>query len=158
MCAKLQGFTYSGGLLRHEREVHNKHGGPKEKLQCPFEDCKRHEGNGFTRRENLNEHIRRVHEKTKGDVPDHPETEIATAWSKTDTPPQIAPSTSRKREWNEMLSPEPSDGDKGDVHGEVKRLRAEIDLIREERDRLRGELISMRAASRTPPTGGFRPM
>lgn len=61
-CAKLQGFTYSGGLLRHEREVHGKHGGPKAQLMCPFEDCKRHSGKGFTRKENLNEHIRRVHE------------------------------------------------------------------------------------------------
>ena len=25
-CEKLPGFTYSGGLLRHEREVHGKHG------------------------------------------------------------------------------------------------------------------------------------
>ncbi|KAK5111061.1 hypothetical protein LTR85_012280 [Meristemomyces frigidus] len=61
-CAKLQGFTYSGGLLRHEREVHNKHGGTKNTLMCPHEDCKRHVGKGFTRKENLNEHIRRVHE------------------------------------------------------------------------------------------------
>jgi len=61
-CAKLQGFTYSGGLLRHEREVHGKHGGPKAQLMCPHEDCKRHSGKGFTRKENLNEHIRRVHE------------------------------------------------------------------------------------------------
>ncbi|KAK3704017.1 hypothetical protein LTR37_014121 [Vermiconidia calcicola] len=60
-CAKLQGFTYSGGLLRHEREVHGKHGGPKAQLICPYEDCKRHSGKGFTRKENLNEHIRRVH-------------------------------------------------------------------------------------------------
>lgn len=61
-CAKLQGFTYSGGLLRHEREVHGKHGGPKAQLRCPHEDCKRHTGKGFTRKENLNEHIRRVHQ------------------------------------------------------------------------------------------------
>lgn len=61
-CAKLQGFTYSGGLLRHEREVHGKHGGPKAQLMCPYDDCKRHTGKGFTRKENLNEHIRRVHE------------------------------------------------------------------------------------------------
>ena len=61
-CAKLQGFTYSGGLLRHEREVHGKHGGPKAQLICPYEDCKRHSGKGFTRKENLNEHIRRVHQ------------------------------------------------------------------------------------------------
>lgn len=67
-CAKLQGFTYSGGLLRHEREVHNKHGGPKERLRCPYVDCKRHDGNGFTRKENLNEHIRRVHEKRRTDT------------------------------------------------------------------------------------------
>lgn len=60
-CAKLQGFTYSGGLLRHEREVHGKHGGPKTQLICPYPDCKRHSGKGFTRKENLNEHIRRVH-------------------------------------------------------------------------------------------------
>ena len=60
-CAKLQGFTYSGGLLRHEREVHNKHGGPKAQLMCPYEDCKRHAGKGFTRKENLAEHVRRVH-------------------------------------------------------------------------------------------------
>lgn len=61
-CAKLQGFTYSGGLLRHEREVHGKHGGPKSQLMCPFMDCKRHTGKGFTRKENLNEHLRRVHQ------------------------------------------------------------------------------------------------
>ncbi|KAI5369225.1 putative Zinc finger C2H2-type [Septoria linicola] len=61
-CAKLQGFTYSGGLLRHEREVHGKHGGPKAQLMCPFADCKRHSGKGFTRKENLNEHLRRVHQ------------------------------------------------------------------------------------------------
>lgn len=60
-CAKLQGFTYSGGLLRHEREVHGKHGGPKAALMCPHPDCKRHSGKGFTRKENLNEHLRRVH-------------------------------------------------------------------------------------------------
>ncbi|RMZ27501.1 hypothetical protein D0859_08426 [Hortaea werneckii] len=69
-CAKLQGFTYSGGLLRHEREVHGKHGGPKAALMCPFEDCKRHSGKGFTRKENLNEHIRRVHE-SKGQAAPH---------------------------------------------------------------------------------------
>jgi hypothetical protein len=64
-CAKLQGFTYSGGLLRHEREVHNKHGGPKAALVCPHTECKRHSGKGFTRKENLNEHIRRVHGENK---------------------------------------------------------------------------------------------
>ncbi|KAH7633236.1 hypothetical protein B0T09DRAFT_355218 [Sordaria sp. MPI-SDFR-AT-0083] len=60
-CEKLPGFTYSGGLLRHEREVHGKHGGPKNPLHCPHESCKRATGKGFSRLENLNEHLRRVH-------------------------------------------------------------------------------------------------
>jgi len=77
-CAKLQGFTYSGGLLRHEREVHGKHGGPKAQLMCPHEDCKRHAGKGFTRKENLNEHIRRVH-NGKG-VPDLHEDPVTAAF------------------------------------------------------------------------------
>lgn len=63
-CEKLQGFTYSGGLLRHEREVHKMHGGTKKALFCPFNDCKRSSGAGFTRKENLAEHIRRVHRRT----------------------------------------------------------------------------------------------
>lgn len=66
-CGKLQGFTYSGGLLRHEREVHGKHGGPKTQLRCPYTDCKRHTGKGFTRKENLSEHIRRVHRSKSQD-------------------------------------------------------------------------------------------
>ena len=66
-CSKLQGFTYSGGLLRHEREVHKKHGGPRESLMCPFKDCKRSTGAGFTRKENLNEHLRRVHRRVDDD-------------------------------------------------------------------------------------------
>jgi len=60
-CEKLPGFTYSGGLLRHEREVHHKHGGPRKQLNCPHQTCKRHHGKGFSRQENLNEHLRRVH-------------------------------------------------------------------------------------------------
>ncbi len=60
-CEKLPGFTYSGGLLRHEREVHGKHGGPKNTVNCPYANCKRHTGKGFSRQENLNEHLRRVH-------------------------------------------------------------------------------------------------
>ncbi|KAI1207290.1 uncharacterized protein F4807DRAFT_435190 [Annulohypoxylon truncatum] len=65
-CEKLAGFTYSGGLLRHEREVHGKHGGPRNPLNCPHGNCKRHEGKGFSRMENLNEHLRRVHTPNEG--------------------------------------------------------------------------------------------
>ena len=31
---------------------------------CPFAKCRRHDGKGFTRKENLNEHLRRVHQVT----------------------------------------------------------------------------------------------
>ncbi|KAI9729451.1 MAG: hypothetical protein M1834_006832 [Cirrosporium novae-zelandiae] len=60
-CSKMQGFTYSGGLLRHMREVHMKDVGQKKRLMCPFSDCNRSTGHGFTRKENLNEHLRRRH-------------------------------------------------------------------------------------------------
>ena len=60
-CEKILGFTYSGGLLRHQREVHRQHGGPKASCMCPHRDCKRSTGTGFSRRENLTEHLRRVH-------------------------------------------------------------------------------------------------
>ncbi|KAI1676360.1 hypothetical protein KJE20_14063 [Pyrenophora tritici-repentis] len=62
-CKKLQGFTYSGGLLRHEREIHKMHGGTRKSLFCLLPDCKRSSGAGFTRKENLAEHIRRVHRR-----------------------------------------------------------------------------------------------
>lgn len=65
-CEKLLGFTYSGGLLRHQREVHKMHGGTKEALFCPVKECKRSSGPGFTRKENLNEHMRRVHRRASG--------------------------------------------------------------------------------------------
>jgi hypothetical protein len=73
-CEKLQGFTYSGGLLRHQREVHKMHGGTKESLHCPYENCKRNSGSGFTRKENLSEHVRRVHRRdTDGsEIPGQP--------------------------------------------------------------------------------------
>ncbi|KAI0903008.1 hypothetical protein F4824DRAFT_473923 [Ustulina deusta] len=60
-CENIPGFTYSGGLLRHEREVHRKHGGPKNPLYCPHKGCKRHKNSSFARLENLNEHLRRCH-------------------------------------------------------------------------------------------------
>lgn len=60
-CEKILGFTYQGGLLRHEREVHKRHGGPKASCMCPYKDCNRSTGTGFSRRENLLEHLRRRH-------------------------------------------------------------------------------------------------
>jgi hypothetical protein len=67
-CEKLQGFTYSGGLLRHQREVHKMHGGTRKPMYCPEPNCKRNSGSGFTRKENLHEHIRRVHRRDGAEI------------------------------------------------------------------------------------------
>ncbi|KAI2624884.1 hypothetical protein GGR54DRAFT_539779 [Hypoxylon sp. NC1633] len=64
-CKNNLGFTYSGGLSRHGREVHGTGGGPPKSLLCPHKNCKRHEGKAFSRPENLNEHLRRVHTADK---------------------------------------------------------------------------------------------
>jgi hypothetical protein len=40
------------------------YGGNSKTLFCPVNDCKRSSGVGFTRKENLAEHIRRVHRRT----------------------------------------------------------------------------------------------
>ncbi|KEF58428.1 uncharacterized protein A1O9_06354 [Exophiala aquamarina CBS 119918] len=60
-CELNPGFTYSGGLLRHQREVHKMHLSTKQPLYCPFPNCNRSSGTGFTRKENLEEHKRRRH-------------------------------------------------------------------------------------------------
>ena len=49
-CELNPGFTYSGGLLRHQREVHKIHLSTKQPLFCPFPNCHRSSGLGFTRK------------------------------------------------------------------------------------------------------------
>ena len=138
-CAKLQGFTYSGGLLRHEREVHGKHGGPKSQLMCPHEDCKRHTGKGFTRKENLNEHIRRVHQSRELQSQTNPlrrdGTDVMPGAEEAQTPASRAsemmdpedpnsPVLKRRRYMPEMSERSASE-DVEDMKQELKRLRAE---------------------------------
>ncbi|KAF7513369.1 hypothetical protein GJ744_009790 [Endocarpon pusillum] len=60
-CDKVQGFTYSGGLLRHQREVHRKNNSIGRELYCPVPNCNRSSHQPFTRQENLKEHMRRRH-------------------------------------------------------------------------------------------------
>lgn len=60
-CAKLKGFTSSSGLVRHEREVHTRHGGPREVLRCPIVECRRHIGRDFSRMDGLVKHLAAVH-------------------------------------------------------------------------------------------------
>ncbi|KIL96604.1 hypothetical protein FAVG1_01348 [Fusarium avenaceum] len=121
-CENLPGFTYSGGLLRHEREVHGKHGGPKNTVNCPHPNCKRHTGKGFSRQENLNEHLRRVHTNPDGTTP----------------PADI------------VQSPEDNDSERAgmkrkrhsSVQGneELMELREEIKRVREENEKLKAEM------------------
>jgi hypothetical protein len=111
-CEKLPGFTYSGGLLRHEREVHNKHGGPRKQLNCPHLNCKRHTGKGFSRQENLNEHLRRVH--TDAGMQDGEVTEE-----------EEETKTGHKRK--RVAAPR---GTSDDLRDEMKRLKAENEELR----------------------------
>ncbi|KAL9101467.1 MAG: hypothetical protein Q9187_009245, partial [Circinaria calcarea] len=61
-CKGLLGFTYQGGLTRHQREVHRERDDPKApSFLCPHQDCKRSTGLGFSRKDNFEEHLKRVH-------------------------------------------------------------------------------------------------
>lgn len=121
-CENLPGFTYSGGLLRHEREVHGKHGGPKNTVNCPHPNCKRHTGKGFSRQENLNEHLRRVHTNPDGTTP--PGDSIASP----DDNDSERSGMKRKR--------------RNSGHGadELTELREEIKRVREENDKLKNDM------------------
>lgn len=121
-CEKLPGFTYSGGLLRHEREVHGKHGGPKNSFNCPHPNCKRHTGKGFSRLENLNEHLRRVHTQNGNGVPNGT-TEVETDDAASDT---AAVGQKRKRD------PDESNG--------IAELREELKRVRQENEELRRQV------------------
>ena len=118
-----RGFTYSGGLHRHQREVHNQHGGPKARCMCPYQDCKRSTGQGFSRRENLQEHIRRVHR----DIP----TENKPAPPEEPALPEAGESRKRKRRADDVDDDPDAENDGGEqspqnLRQEVKKLRKEL--------------------------------
>ena len=138
-CEKIRGFTYSGGLLRHQREVHGQHGGPKAQCMCPHPDCKRSIGRGFTRKENLFEHLRRVHKPTE----DSQEPTIsATAPASTIEPGANSSQEGRKRKRLEEEGEDRS-GDR-DLQKQIKRLRREL---QQSNDRLKSlEEIVARSA------------
>lgn len=60
-CSRLKGFTYAGGLKRHQMQIHKTHGAAQ--FYCPHAGCGRAEGEGqpFTRKENRADHLRRRH-------------------------------------------------------------------------------------------------
>ncbi|PHH75965.1 hypothetical protein CDD82_4202 [Ophiocordyceps australis] len=123
-CEKIPGFTYWGGLMRHEREVHRKHGGPRVKVYCPHPNCKRHSGNGFSRQENLTEHLRRVHMNQAGPLP--PRRADSPAGDSSDSS-----SLARKRRLSAVSLDEADE-----MRVEIKRLRVENKLLRAQVARL----------------------
>lgn len=153
-CEKIQGFTYSGGLLRHEREVHGKHGGPKKKLLCPHVNCKRSSGKGFSRQENLSEHLRRVHtsagpiqmESPGSENTENSTSDVATAafaaLNSAMSPANLnnnpaEPAHKRKRSIDDDVGRgnDETDGDDRpyeEVRADNKRLRKENDELRQE--------------------------
>lgn len=149
-CSKLNGFTYSGGLLRHEREVHRMHGGTGKPLFCSEPNCKRASGsgNGFTRRENLQEHMRRVHRRTSTSTSGAQVTGAAS--HETDSERQETPSATslrlpifaHKRKQSEdtddgLLSPQ----------AEIRQLRRELssrdDWIKKQEDKLKEQGLQL---------------
>lgn len=121
-CENLPGFTYSGGLLRHEREVHGKHGGPKNTVNCPHPNCKRHTGKGFSRQENLNEHLRRVHTNMEGVL----------------SPGEIVQSPDDNE--SEKAGMKRKRRSSGTAADELTELREEIKRVREENEKLKADM------------------
>jgi hypothetical protein len=58
-CKVKQGFTNSFSLTRHQREVHQ--ASIAKRVFCPVLNCRRSAGSGFTRKQNRDEHVRRLH-------------------------------------------------------------------------------------------------
>ncbi|KAL8850630.1 MAG: hypothetical protein Q9221_004416 [Calogaya cf. arnoldii] len=134
-CEKIRGFTYSGGLSRHQREVHRQHGGPKASYMCPHSDCKRSTGSGFSRKENLQEHLRRVHRHT-GDV-EVDKTASQDKSIRVPAEPMVAQPKKRKRENDDDDDDDETEENnnlKEDLSAQVKRLRREL---QEKDERLR---------------------
>lgn len=137
-CDKIQGFTYSGGLLRHQREVHKKHTDAKKPLMCPYADCNRSAGNGFTRQENLREHLRRRHMHTDDGGP---QVVVESPWDRAHELEGLRanslPAAGIKRRHDSPNGDFPETDENGsELHNEVKRLRREV----EEKDRRLEEL------------------
>ena len=124
----LKGFTYPGGLSRHEREVHKKHG-PQTLFMCRDQECKR-SSNGFTREENLKQHVERVHKKKD---------KVAS-----DDEVRLAGGNKRRRNVEGDYNDEDEDGGR-----QRKRMRREMpwDFMEESRE-MKDELRDLRAELR----------
>lgn len=155
-CEKLPGFTYSGGLLRHQREVHNLHGGPRKQLNCPHPTCKRFSGKGFSRQENLNEHLRRVH-TDGGELQAHMQNAVMSivtangggggAGEETEDEGDARVGMKRKRNINS------EDSSNADIRAEMARLRAENEELRKQSSNMQQQIVQLQ----NMVGGGFHP-
>ncbi|OAX83638.1 hypothetical protein ACJ72_02007 [Emergomyces africanus] len=67
-------FSSNACLFRHEREAHGMHGHGENPHLCHFSSCERSvPGNGFPRRWNLHDHMKRVHDYTSSERVSSPE-------------------------------------------------------------------------------------
>ncbi|KLJ06719.1 hypothetical protein EMPG_17781 [Blastomyces silverae] len=67
-------FSSNACLFRHEREAHGMHGHGENPHLCHFSACERSvPGNGFPRRWNLHDHMKRVHDYTSSERVSSPE-------------------------------------------------------------------------------------
>ncbi|EXJ82608.1 hypothetical protein A1O3_06421 [Capronia epimyces CBS 606.96] len=63
-------FSSNACLFRHEREAHGLHNHGLNPFLCKFPDCDRaRDGNGFPRRWNQRDHMKRVHDYVEEDSP-----------------------------------------------------------------------------------------
>ncbi|PGH06327.1 hypothetical protein AJ79_06570 [Helicocarpus griseus UAMH5409] len=141
-CDKMLGFTYSGGLLRHQREVHKMNSKGK-KLMCPFPDCNRSSGKGFTRQENLKEHLRRLHRGGDGRSPDDA---AASDANEHENGASASPHPSKRKRDNSESASSSDDGRANplDLRDEVTRLRREAQQKDSRLDELEKEVKLLR--------------
>ncbi|MCJ1394627.1 hypothetical protein MMC18_007507 [Xylographa bjoerkii] len=164
VCALLPGFTSKGDLTRHQREIHE-NGGPKA-FFCPHRECKRSTGTPFKRKENLKDHLRRVHTgveaandksdevngaSARGRVSDSPQFRLSLPFERKERSETLPLSVKRRKRCLEPESPGSDMAPNVYGHGadegleaQVKRLKhlvvtreTELKTIATERDRLR---------------------
>lgn len=125
---------------------------------CPYTDCNRSTGTGFTRQENLKEHLRRRHMHTENgaspDLPVLPTTDMDAIRASS-----LPTSSGGKRKRDSIDDPTLTIGDEEengvDLRNELKRLRREA----EEKDRRLEELERIvaglqQAIPQTPAASG----
>ncbi|TGO48693.1 hypothetical protein BCON_0232g00010 [Botryotinia convoluta] len=103
-------FSSTACLLRHEREAHAMHGHGDKPFLCKYDGCERGvTGNGFPRRWNLYDHMKRVHNdpctsRSAGGSPP-PTEKLATGSKKRKQDAITEPSTSDKEPVKRVKSP-----------------------------------------------------